>query len=406
MQDQAKASVTPEHRRYIKTDVPGVFKRGDRYVVITRHRGKRVKTFHKTKTEARKAKAARDLGKRPASTERFDRYARRWLDEYQGRTVRGLAPSTRSDYRYLITEYSIPYFGTMKLGDIGRTEVKAFIAHLSTMTVKKRTKAEDGKVTSARDKQSKKLSPATIRRIICPLRAMLNEAFEDELIATDAGNVRIVVRDRAGNRVDRKPIKTMTAEQSAAVLKEIPRDERLLFVFLAKTGVRISEALGAKWGDIEQTEDGVVFVISRQHYRGELREGAKTEAGERAVAIMPSLSRELMRHRASATYSSDTDPIFPTITGSHMDACNVRRRVLKPAATRAGVPWATPHVFRHSLARQLREQGEDENIIAAVLGHSDPNFTRKTYGRLGATEAVRFDGLDELLSIDVEEGTA
>jgi len=55
-------SRTPEHRQLIKTDVPGVYRRGSRYVAITRHKGKRVKTYHRTKTEAKAAKAGRDAG--------------------------------------------------------------------------------------------------------------------------------------------------------------------------------------------------------------------------------------------------------------------------------------------------------------------------------------------------------
>src|SRR5256885_16956405 len=50
-------SRTPPQRRLLKTDVPGVYRRGDRYVAITQYRGKRVKSYHRTKAEARRAKA-------------------------------------------------------------------------------------------------------------------------------------------------------------------------------------------------------------------------------------------------------------------------------------------------------------------------------------------------------------
>lgn len=111
---------------------------------------------------------------------------------------------------------------------------------------------------------------------------------------------------------------------------------------------------------------------------------------------MPSLMRDLMRRRATSEYGGDDDPIFPSLTGSHQDAHNIRRRVLKPAAERAGLPWVTPHVFRHSLARYLRDAGYHDNAIAAIIGHSDPNFTRKSYGTVGPDEAVRFDDVEEL----------
>src|SRR3954451_10944584 len=68
---------TPPQRRLLKTDVRGIYKRGTRYVAITQFRGKRVKTYHRTKAEARRAKAERTAGARPTSRELFERYAER-----------------------------------------------------------------------------------------------------------------------------------------------------------------------------------------------------------------------------------------------------------------------------------------------------------------------------------------
>jgi integrase len=101
--------------------------------------------------------------------------------------------------------------------------------------------------------------------------------------------------------------------------------------------------------------------------------------------------RDLLRHRAGTRYPADDDPIFPTITGTHQDAHNVRNR-LRPAAKAAGVPWVTPHVFRHSLATELRDRGYDASVIARVLGHTDEAFTRRVY--IHTRDAPRFDDLD------------
>ena len=65
--------------------------------------------------------------------------------------------------------------------------------------------------------------------------------------------------------------------------------------------------------------------------------------------------------------------------------------MLRPIVKRLGLEWVTPHVFRHSLATQLRDAGYDANAIARVLGHSDPGFTQRTY--IHAADVVRFDDL-------------
>ena len=77
------------------------------------------------------------------------------------------------------------------------------------------------------------------------------------------------------------------------------------------------------------------------------------------------------------------------------------RRRLRPAAKRAGVPWATPHVFRHSLATELRDAGYDAAVISKVLGHTDEGFTRRVY--IHTRDAPRFDDLDNTVTIEASE---
>ncbi len=52
---------TPPHRQLIRTDTPGIYRRGSRYVVIAYHGGKRIKTTHDTKARPPSAGSARRL---------------------------------------------------------------------------------------------------------------------------------------------------------------------------------------------------------------------------------------------------------------------------------------------------------------------------------------------------------
>lgn len=45
--------------KLVKTNTPGIYKRGGRYVVVWWHRGKQHKSFHRTLAEAREAKGER-----------------------------------------------------------------------------------------------------------------------------------------------------------------------------------------------------------------------------------------------------------------------------------------------------------------------------------------------------------
>ena len=89
------------------------------------------------------------------------------------------------------------------------------------------------------------LAPAdTIRWIMAPLKAMLADAYENGLVTVDASRVRVVVSDRGRARTLKPASKRLAGEQTTAILAAIPERYRLLFLLLACTGLRISEALG------------------------------------------------------------------------------------------------------------------------------------------------------------------
>jgi len=368
---------TPPHRRLIPTDTFGIYRRGSRYVAITYRGGKRIKTTHETKAEARRARDRRAASDIAPSRERFEDYAERWVAEYRGRTARGLAPSTREAYAWTMRTYVVPYFRGMRIGDIGRADVKRFIDHLSAMP--------------ARHPQhgATHLSGSTIRTIMTPLKAMLAEAYELEVLRTDAGRVRVVVG--SGGQTSPNPPKTASREQIAAVLSRIDARDRLLVLVLRWTGLRIAEALGLRWHDLCDRGEGPVLLIRRQWQDGRIVERAKTHAGTRAVAVVPSLQRELTGARQRTPFGAPQDPIFATRDGTYQDSHNLRRR-LRPAARAAGVPWMTPHVLRHSLATELVDRGYDVSAIAKVLGHRSEAFTCRVY--VHARETPRFDELD------------
>jgi integrase len=352
---------TPPRQRLIATGTTGVFRRGDRFVAVTYRHGRRIKTTHDTKRDACAARARRLCGAPVPSRESFEDYAERWLVEYRGRTSRGLAPSTREAYAWTMRTWVIPYFRGMRLADVRRSDVKRFIDHLNSA---KPLQCQQG---------ANRLTGSTIRKIVTPLKAMLAEAYELDLLATDAGRVHVI-----GGRAPTTPPKTLSREQIDALMEQLDPRDRLLMLLLRWTGLRISEALGLRWDDLRQTNHGYVLLIERQWQDGQLVERTKTAAGVRAVAVVPSLDRALVEARTRTRFDAPEDPIFSTRLGTHQDSHNLRRR-LRPAARAAGVPWVTPHVLRHSLATELLDYGHDISTVAKILGHGSEAFTRRIY---------------------------
>lgn len=375
----------------VKTDVPGVYRRGGTFPYTYRdHRGKQKWGSAKTKGEARRLKAECETDAargelRATSRETFGSYARGWIASYQGRTNRGFGESTRAQYADLLERRIIPYFDRerrLRLAEIEPRDVRDFIAWLATQPNPHRP--------------GKLLAKSTIQEHVAVLKALLATAAEDGVLRRNpAQGVRINVPEGAGTgreaSVDARPL---SVKQLGAVLVALHEDWRLFFTFLAHTGLRIGEAVELRWKDVEFGSQPRIKV-RRQHRPPrrskhltevvELPEVAspKSEAGKRDVPLSTGLARELWRRQGPPN-----ELVFTTITGRRINRSNLYRDVLNPATERAGVPWASFHTFRHTCASLLfapaEEGGGAKNLrqVSAWLGHVDPAFTLRRYVHL------------------------
>jgi integrase len=94
---------------------------------------------------------------------------------------------------------------------------------------------------------------------------------------------------------------------------------------------------------------------------------SKTKAGRRDIPLSAELLAKLS---PSPSEQLASRYVFPTSTGSEVDPHNFRK-VFRAAAKRAGVPWATPHILRHTAGTLLAVLGTPPSEIGAYLGHAD-----------------------------------
>ena len=335
-----------------KTSTPGIYRKGNRYMVVWRHRGQQHKSSHRTYAEAREAKGRRAAGdRRPSSRVRFAEYAAGWLDSYGGRTSRGFSDTTRDEYRRAIEKRAIPFFGRFRMDEVEPQDVRRFLGHLDRTGV----------------------GPAAVRKSLAPLRAMFATALEDGALRFNpTAGVRV---NRRADEDEEERALALTREQLAALLAELPDEWRPFFELLAHTGLRISEAIALTWADVEFGERPRLRV-RRQLYRGTAKR-LKSRSSRRDLPLAPGMARRLWPRQGSSS-----EPLFATAAGTPLSDGNLRRRVLAPAAKRAGVPWAGFHTFRHTCASLLFEGGKDIKQVSEWLGHADPAFTLRTYVHL------------------------
>ena len=348
-----------QNRRLVRTSTPGVYKRGGRYVVIfCDPHGRQRKRSARTLAEARELKATltADVKRgeyRALSKVTFSDYATDWIETYQGRTSRGIRPETIADYRSDLDRVAIPFFGRMQLAAIEPRDIKRLAGELRVQGLK----------------------AGSVRNLLAPVRALLATAFEEGVIRSNpAAGLRITHRVESEEVEPR--VKALTEEELSLVLGEVPEDWRLFFTLLAHTGLRIGEAIALTWADIDFGHRRL--HVRRRLYRRRL-DAPKSRYGRRAIPLSEGLAQALWRLKGKSPTEA---AIFTSKTGGYLDDSNVRSRVLKPAAKRAGVPWVGFHTFRHTCATMLFRNGLNAKQVQMWLGHHSPAFTLATYVHL------------------------
>lgn len=375
-----------------KTKTPGVYRRGSRYVYAYRVRGVQKWGTTATYDEARRAKRTAETDAergelRDLSRVTFGEYAREWIVNYQGRTSNGFRESTRSSYRMMLEKRVIPYFDgrvRLRLAEIEPRDVKAYVRWLVEL--------EDAR------RPGRKLAKGTVRQHVAVVRALLGDAMEEGVIRSNpAAGVRVVVPEGDGTGRPRPQEKrALTIDELRRLIAELPPRWRLLFEFLAHTGLRIGEASELRWGRDIVLGDRPYVKVRWQFADGRVCE-PKTRYGKRDIPLSPGLARKL-RDVAGA----DGELVFPSRRGTRLERHNLAAKVLGPAARRAGVPWVTIHTLRHTCAsllfapEEVGGGGKNAKQVQEWLGHHSPAYTLKEYVHLidaGVGEASFFDAV-------------
>ena len=228
-----------------------------------------------------------------------------------------------------------PYFGTMAADGLTEDDCEAYIA----------TRRERGR------------KDGTIWTELGHLRSALKWAEKKGLI-TKAPTVW---------RPERPPPRDLrlTKQQVITFLNSCDLPHIRLFVILAMTtGARSGAILDLKW-------DRVDFDKGLIHLRDpEMRQ---TNKG-RALVPMNATARKALTEASAGAVSEYV------VEWAGRQVASVKKG-LKGAGVRAGLPWVTAHVFRHSAATHMAEGGVAMERIAQFLGHSDSRITEKIYAR-------------------------
>ncbi len=193
-------------------------------------------------------------------------------------------------------------------------------------------------------------------------------------------------------RPTRREMHTLT-EEEVRRLFEATRGDRLhaLWVLLATTGLRLGEARGLLWSDIDFAQGRLVVnrALQRQTGIGYVFVEPKTARSRRTVYLAPRTLSALSEHRrhqvedqlAAGAEWNTSGLVFATAVGRPADGTWVTKWFHRALAG-TGIPRIRIHDLRHTAATHLLRRGVHPKVVQDLLGHSTISLTLDTYSHV------------------------
>ncbi len=280
----------------------------------------------------------------------LEEYLQGWLD----RQRQHLKSSTWESYRKIVFNTLIPAFGRMFLADLKRSSIREW--------------CETQQVTNKR-----------LANVQSVLRSALQDALDDELIESNPLYGWKFARKDAPKTLD--DVDPFTMEEQAAILNSC-RDpqHRNLFQFAFWTGLRTSELVALRWGDIDWLRR-IARISRAKTQAADEAEGTKTRKGTRDVKLLePAI--EALEAQKEHSFAAGGEVFLNPRTMEAWDGDQpIRQGAWIYALRKAGVRYRRQYQTRHTYASMMLTAGESPVWLANQMGHSDLTMIARTYGR-------------------------
>jgi integrase len=306
-------------------------------------------------------------GSGPATTQTFADYADEWLKTLT------VEKSTLDAYRVSLNATWKPAFEGKRLSEIRYSEVKAAVAA-----------------------KSKAVSGKTVNNALIVLRDIFKTAKADGLVQANPveGIENLSHQSPAPDPFD--------SSEMDAILAHMARkfDDRVwnYFTFAFHTGMRPSEIISMRWGDIDWPRR--TARVERARVSGEVK-GTKTSTIRDVDLSDPALAALKRQKAHTFLLGPDAEVFNSPQTGKPWPDLQVqRRRYFTPTLTALGLRHRDMYQTRHTYATRLLMGGMNPNYIARQLGHRNAMMLFRVYTKWidGADKGAEAAKLNAILS--------
>ncbi|WP_433971030.1 tyrosine-type recombinase/integrase [Tunturiibacter lichenicola] len=305
----------------------------------------------------------------PAGCVTFSEQSKIWFANLIVRRRDPVAPATIETWEATLRKHLIPLIGDIPLCDVNNSVLKQVVGALV----------------------DKGLKPGSIHNYSQIPKMVMASAVDEEgqPLYPRKWNHHFMDLPRVIPKDQNRP--TYTPEQITFMARWPHERERMLFVFLAGSGVRIGEALGLEI-DKHISANFRTITIEQKVRRGKVEERVKTAHAERQVDLHPSIAQELSRFVGCRTNGF----LFQTKDGRPLLASSLYSMHLQPALRQlgfvneqTGTTRAGFHAFRRFRTTHLRNrQPCPPGLVQYWMGHA-PQTMDDFYDLVRRDEALR-----------------
>ena len=228
-------------------------------------------------------------------------------------------------------------------------------------------------------------APRSVHHWRAVLRTALAAAERHDLIGRNASALA------TPPHVPEQEYVEMTPELAKSILVAIRGDRfEALYTMLLGTGLRVGEALGLRWSDIDFDEETIPVKRNLVRLKGKFSlSETKTTRSRRTVPMIMPVQDALIKHREiqnlermmlGADWAGEEwgDLVFTNLKGSPL-CSNHTLKCLRQSLQRADLPRVSQHDLRHGAASMLAALGVPPRDVMDILGHANIQTTLGLY---------------------------
>lgn len=302
---------------------------------------------------------------------------------------RGLRPNTFQNYCYMYEQYVQDGLGRLYIASIRKSDIKRFFNHLA---------------------DERRLREGTIEAVQTVLHQVFQIAVDDEWIEKNPSDHAVKELKRS-HQLDSKKRMALTKTEQDLLLSFLSKNTPNarwypITAVLLGTGMRVGEATGLRWCDIDFEENMIdvnhtlVYYSNGNHNCKFAINDTKTPASKRLIPMTKPVRdaflqekeiQELLGVVCNVTIDGYTDFVFLNrFGGLHTQGTlnKVYKRIirdcndaefLKCESPPVLLPNFSSHTLRHTFATRLCESGMNMKLIQNILGHSEISTTMDIY---------------------------